>query len=99
MSWTKQEVDALAVEFGKDLVVFRDAFDAIQRRRAEIEGTGHAEYFSQSSGVTALFHVLIMNIASTEGLIEDLKKNRDKLPDERPRLLLVEGEGNNAREK
>lgn len=99
MNWTKQEVDALATEFGKDLTVFKDAFDAIQRRRSEVEGTGHAEYFSQSSGVTALTHVLIMNMASTEGLIEDLKKNRDSLPDERPRLQIVEDEVTDAREK
>jgi hypothetical protein len=96
MSWTKQEVDALAAEFRKDLAVFTSALDTIQRRRFEVEGTGHEEYFSKSSGVTALTHLLIMVMSSTEGIIEDLKKNRDGLPDERPRLKLVQDEVKDA---
>lgn len=89
MTWTRAELDSLIAEFEQDLLAYKQALDSVQRRRLEVEDTHHAEYFSKSSGCQAVTHVLIMNIASTEGLIEDLKRNKEELPPDRPALQLV----------
>ena len=102
MSWTRKEIDELIGEFQRDLVAYKGALDQIQRRRLEVEDQGHAQYFNNSSGCQALTHVLIMNVSQTEGVIEDLKKNREELPEDRPALKLVKNEvkdGNNNRKE
>jgi hypothetical protein len=102
MSWTQKEVDELIAEFEKDLQAYQGAVDFIQRRRLEVEDSGHSQHFNGSSGCQAVSHVLVMNISRTEGIIEDLKMNRDKLPADRPSLKLVENgvcDGTNDREE
>lgn len=89
MTWTRREIDTLIVEFEKDLSAYKGALDFIQRRRVEVEDSPHADFFNKSSGCVALTHLLIMNVSSTEGILEDLKNNRDKLPPDRPELKLV----------
>jgi hypothetical protein len=89
VTWTRREIDALIGEFEADLIAYKEAFDVLQRRSIEVENSTHAEFFSRSSGCLASIHVLIMNISSTEGIIEDLRKNRDEMPVDRPPLTLV----------
>ena len=89
MTWTRREIDELIVEFEQDLLAYKGALDCLQRRRAEAEDSKHTEYFNSSSGCLAAVHVLIMNVSGTEGIIEDLKKNRDELPVDKPLLQLV----------
>lgn len=96
MTLTKKDADVFIAEFRKDLDAYRTALDLVQRRRLEAEQNGHDQYFSKSSGCVALTHLLIMNVSQTEGIIEDLLKNREELPDARPALELVKDEVNHV---
>lgn len=101
MTWTRKEIDELIVEFRRDLRAYEGAMDNLQRRRLEVEDSGHAQHFNESCGCQAVSHVLVMNISRTEGIIEDLQKNRNGLPIDKPALELVKSEvkdGSNNRE-
>lgn len=88
MSVTKRDADQFIEQFEKDRDVFVAALDAVQRRKLEVEGTTHEELFTKSSGVVALAHLLIMNLAQTDGILDNLRNQRDELPDA-PALRLV----------
>lgn len=79
MTWTREELDELIQECELDLRAYKGALDRIQQRKADVEGSSHEAFFTKSSGCQATIHVLIMNISSTEGIIEDLMENREKL--------------------
>lgn len=98
MSVTKADADAFIVEFEKDLAVYQGAIEALSKRRLEVEGTAHEEYFTKGSGVIALHHLLIMNIARVEGILEDLRANRETLPEARPPLQLVKDEAKHVQQ-
>lgn len=96
MTLTKADATQLIQEFQKDLEVYRAALDLVQRRRLETENSAHDQYFSKSAGNIALVHLLIMNLSQTEGIIEDLIRNREELPDRRTNLELIKNEVSNV---
>lgn len=93
---TKKDADEFIEEFQKDLAVFHTAYNCLRRRCLETEDTGHDRYFGKSSGVIALSHLLIMNIAQVEGILDDLRAKRSELPDQALRLVEQEDEASNV---
>jgi hypothetical protein len=91
MTWSRKELLEKIQEVEKDRRAFADASSRIHERINEIEGTPHAEFLHEWAGTQAALNVLIMVITRCEGVIEDMKANLDKLPEDRPSLKLVEG--------
>lgn len=81
MTWTQGEIEHLIGEYEEDLLAYKMAYDSLIHRMSVVEGTLQETRFSKTSGCQAAVHVLIMNIASTEGILEDLRTNLEWMRD------------------
>lgn len=73
-----EELDELILEYEKDLVSFQDAFDVLEDRAREREESGSKADFVEWPGYLAAKNALIMSIVRLEGLLEDLRTNRER---------------------
>ena len=86
---TRSELLERMQEVEKDRKAFVEARTVIESRIKELEATSHCEFFSAWAGTQALMNVFIMVITRCEGLLEDMRANYNKMPEERS-LRLVE---------
>lgn len=74
MGITEKDVRVEMSEVHKDLVAFKRAYDAINQRIFDLEGSPRYEKFLHWAGTQAVMNVLRMCIVRCEGLLEDYSK-------------------------
>jgi hypothetical protein len=89
MTMTRKELLARILEVEKDRKAFAESRTCIQERILELDGTPHGEFLHEWAGTQALMNVFIMVITRCEGLLEDMNRALDSLPEDRPELRLI----------
>jgi hypothetical protein len=79
-------------EVRKDLAVFMEAKDRLQRRALELESwPERKEVFTSWSGTQAFYNVSIMCIVRCEGLLTDYQQLLDSTPNTASHLTEIKG--------